>query len=90
MHFFDLIDACRRQRPFVPFRITTSAGTVLSVADPSLLTLDKADSIIRVMLRNAEGHWMDVAIRGSQVASFEVPSTLFGDDGSHTLQGAKP
>jgi hypothetical protein len=90
MHFFDLLDDCLRRRPFVPFRITTSAGTVLSVADPNLLTADKADSILRVMNRSTDGIWTDVTIRGSQVASFEVASPLYGDDGTHTLQEAKP
>ena len=90
MHFFDLIDLSLCQRPFVPFRITTSAGTILPVADSSLLTLDKADSILRLLHRDADGVWTDVAVRGSQVASFEVPAMLYGDDGFEPSEELHP
>lgn len=90
MHFFDLIDLCVCQRPFVPFRITTSAGAVLPVAKPDLLTVDKADSILRLMHRSADGIWLDVTIRGSQVASFEIPSALYGGEASPSSQEPQP
>jgi len=80
MHFFDLIDDCLRQRPFVPFRVTASDGSVLTVADPALLTYSKADSILKLLQRDGEGRWTDVAIRGTQVVSIQVPSMLFGDE----------
>lgn len=80
MHFFDLVNDCLRRRPFVPFRIATSAGTTLPVADPALLTYTKADSILNLMHRDVEGVWVDVAIRGTQVVSIEVPSMLHGDE----------
>ena len=90
MHFFGLVDDCLRRRPFVPFRIATSAGTTLPVADPALLTYTKADSILNVMHRDVEGVWVDVAIRGTQVVSIEIPSMLHGDEATRTSQGPKP
>lgn len=90
MHFFDLVDDCLRRRPFVPFRIATSAGTTLPVADPVLLTYSKADSILNLMHRDVDGVWVDVAIRGTQVVSIEIPSILHGDEAPRPFQEPNP
>jgi hypothetical protein len=42
------------------------------------------------MHRDVEGVWVDVAIRGTQVVSIEIPSMLHGDEATRTSQGPKP
>lgn len=89
MHLFDRLDEHQRRRPFRPIRIHDSSGSSWLVVAPECLTCDKVDSILHLLVRDRQGDWMDILIRGSQVAAVEIPSLLIEDEDAADSEGSR-